>query len=136
MSVYAANPADVIFTVSGLASDYSGTVTFTDSLGKSDVVPIGADGTYSANLSNLAEGTINYTMMVSDPAGNVINVDPTATLGDGSANAPAGPAQMPSLLNGYKAPPPWEVAGVDYAVGVPSGLTLKIRAPSPWRACR
>ena len=29
-----------------------------------------------------------------------------------------------TLLNGYKAPPPWEVAGVDYAVGVPSGTNL------------
>ena len=56
LSVYAANPADVMFTVSGLASDYSGTVTFTDTLGKSDVVPIGADGTYSANLSNSGRG--------------------------------------------------------------------------------
>ena len=64
-------------------------------------------------------------MTVTDPAGNIITVDPTATLGDGSANAPAGTPQLPNLLNGYKDPPPWEVAGVDYAVGIPSGTVLK-----------
>ena len=125
LSVNATNPADVIFTVSGLESDYSGTVTFTDTTGKSDVVPIGSDGTYSANLSNLTNGTLTYVMTVTDPAGNIITVDPTATLGDGSANAPAGTPQLPNLLNGYKDPPPWEVAGVDYAVGIPSGTVLK-----------
>ena len=127
ISVNAANPADVNFTVSGLESDYSGTVTFTDSTGKSDVVPIGGNGTYTANLSNLVNGTLTYLMTVSDPAGNVINVDPTVTLGDGSVNAPAGPAQLPNLLSGYAARPLWMVAGVDYAVGVPSGTSL-----TPW----
>ena len=123
--VNAANPGDVIFTVSGLASDYSGTVTFTDANGKSDVVPIDSNGIYSANLSNLANGTLTYLMTVSNPAGSVIKVDPTATLGDGSANAPAGTPQMTNLLNGYAVRPSWEVAGVDYAVGIPSGTTLK-----------
>jgi large repetitive protein len=130
LSVNAANPADVTFTVSGLESDYSGTVTFTDSTGKSDVVPIGSNGTYSANLSNLTNGTLTYLLTASDPAGNVITVDPTATLGptgynDGSAHAPAGTPQLASLLSGYAVRPPWEVAGVDYAVGTPSGTVLK-----------
>ena len=123
--VDAGNPADVTFVVSGLASDYSGTVTFTNSAGKSDVVPIAGSGTYSANLSNLADGTLTYMMTVSDPAGNVIKVDPTATLGDGSANAPAGPAQLPNLLSGYAVRPPWEVAGVDYAVGPAAGTVFR-----------
>ena len=125
LSVNTTNPSDVIFTVSGLASDYSGIVTFTDANGKSDVVPIDSNGVYSANLSNLANGTLTYLMTVSNPAGNVIKVDPTATLGDGSANAPAGTPQMTNLLNGYAVRPSWEVAGVDYAVGIPSGTTLK-----------
>jgi hypothetical protein len=63
-------------------------------------------------------------MTVHDPAGNVISVDPTVTLGDGSANAPAGAPELPNILNGYAVRPPWEVAGVDYAVGIPSGTTL------------
>ena len=124
LTVNAANPADVLFTVSGLASDYSGKVTFTDTTGKADVVSIGGNGTYSANLSNLANGTLTYLMTVSNPAGNVINVDPTATLGDGSANAPAGTPEFPNLLNGYAVRPSWEVAGVDYYVGVPANAVL------------
>ena len=81
LSVNAKNPADVVFTVSGLGSGYSGTVTFTDSTNKSDVVAIKGNGTYSANLSNLADGTLTYLLKASDPAGNVITVDPTTTLG-------------------------------------------------------
>ena len=99
-------------------------MTFTDSTGKADVVSIGGNGTYSANLSNLANGTLTYLMTVSNPAGNVINVDPTATLGDGSANAPAGTPEFPNLLNGYAVRPSREVAGVDYYVGVPANAVL------------
>jgi hypothetical protein len=50
---------------------------------------------------------------------------PIATAGDGSANAPAGTPQKPNLFTGMKIRPPFKVAGVDYAVGIPAGLTLK-----------
>jgi hypothetical protein len=44
---------------------------------------------------------------------------------DGSAGAPAGVApQLPNILNGLAARPPWKVAGVDYGVGIPAGTTL------------
>ena len=122
------DPSDVLFTVSGLPSGYSGTVTFTDSTNNSDVAAISGNGTYSANLSNLTNGTLTYLLTASNAAGNVINVDPTTTLGgynDGSANAPAGTPQLPNLLSGYAVRPPWQVAGVDYAVGVPAGTTLQ-----------
>ena len=46
------------------------------------------------------------------------------TYNDGSANAPAGTPQMAGLLSGYVVRPPWKVAGVDYAVGVPAGTVL------------
>ena len=46
-------------------------------------------------------------------------------LNDGSSNASAGIAQLPNLLNGYAVRPSWEVAGVDYAVGVPAGTQLR-----------
>ncbi|PPQ28379.1 hypothetical protein CCR94_18055, partial [Rhodoblastus sphagnicola] len=47
-------------------------------------------------------------------------------IGDGSSNAPAGAPQVPNVLNSYGANvPTWQVAGVDYHVGVPDGLTLK-----------
>lgn len=43
---------------------------------------------------------------------------------DGSSGAPTGSAQLPALLNGYAVRPPWMVAGVDYAVGCPTNLSL------------
>jgi hypothetical protein len=43
---------------------------------------------------------------------------------DGSATAPAGQPLMPSILAHYAARPPWKVAAVDYAVGVPAGTRL------------
>ena len=47
-------------------------------------------------------------------------------INDGSANASAGAAQLPNLLDSYGANrPAWSVAGVDYHVGVPDGLALK-----------
>ncbi len=46
------------------------------------------------------------------------------TYADGSASAPSGAPQLPNILSGYAARPPWQVAGVDYAVGIPSGTTL------------
>ncbi|MDE5452804.1 hypothetical protein GWE18_07965 [Bradyrhizobium sp. CSA112] len=43
---------------------------------------------------------------------------------DGSV-APTGSPQVPHLLDSYATRPPWKVAGVDYAVGVPSSTVLK-----------
>jgi Right handed beta helix region len=130
LSVDATIPSHVTFTVSGLEGDESGTVTFTDPSGRQDVVDIGSNGTYSANLSNLTDGTITYLMRVTDLAGNVTTVDPPLNLGDGSANAPTGNPQLPNLLSGYAARPSWNVAGVDYAVGINSGVTLKDPLPN------
>ena len=125
MTVHAANPANVAFTIGGLEGDETGTVTFTDTTGHSDVVNIASNGTYSANLSNLANGTLTYLVAVTDPVGNVTTFDPTAMLGDGSANAPAGTPQLPTLFSGETVRPTWMVAGVDYAVGIPTGTVLK-----------
>ena len=49
----------------------------------------------------------------------------TSSYNDGSSQAPAGTPLLATLLNGYAARPPWMVAGVDYAVGVPVGTVLK-----------
>ena len=125
VSVDTTNPAHVTFTIAGLEGDETGTMTFTDVSGRQDVVAVGSNGAYSANLSNLAQGTITYLLRETDPAGNVITVDPPLNLGDGSANAPAGAPQMSTLLSGYAVRPSWNVAGVDYAVGVPAGTALK-----------
>lgn len=45
---------------------------------------------------------------------------------DGSLNAPTGTANLPTALNPYSAHrPPWHVAGIDYRVGISTGVTLK-----------
>ena len=53
--------------------------------------------------------------------------DPPVALAesDDSTGAPSGPSQLPNLLLHYAKRPPWKVAGVDYAVGVPSGRSLR-----------
>lgn len=43
---------------------------------------------------------------------------------DGCPAASAGSPQLPTILNGYATRPPWNVAGVDYPVGVPAGTSL------------
>lgn len=43
---------------------------------------------------------------------------------DGHERASRAPIQRPDLLAGYAARPPWKVAGVDYAVGVPADTVL------------
>ena len=43
---------------------------------------------------------------------------------DGAGGAPAGTPQLASILDGYAVRPSWQVAGVDYAVGVAAGTTL------------
>ena len=113
MTVNAANPANVTFTVVGLEGDEHGTVTFTDTNGLHDVVPIASNGTYSANLSNLADGTLTYLLSVTDPAGNVTKLDPTAMLGDGSANArPVHPSFQIYLLDTRSGRPGWLQASI------------------------
>jgi hypothetical protein len=124
-SINAFDPSNVAFTISGLEGDESGTVIFTDSTGQQVVVDVGSNGNYTADLSALKNGTITYLVTVTDPFGNVISFDPPITLGpagyssiDGAANAVAGTPQLPHLLDAYGANrPPWQVAGVDYAVG-------------------
>ena len=47
-----------------------------------------------------------------------------AAYNDGFSGAPTGTAQFPTLLNGYAARAPWHVAGVDYRVGISTGVSL------------
>jgi hypothetical protein len=125
VSVDAANPAHVIFNISGLEGDEHGTMTFADTAGQQAVVNVGSNGSYAADLSSLKQGTITYLLTETDPAGNTVSVDPPISLGDGSANAPSGTPQLSNILSGYAVRPTWNVAGVDYHVGTPSGAVLK-----------
>ena len=63
------------------------------------------------------------SFVVRPPLG-IIKAQSFALYDDGYANAPPGPIQRPALLAGYSARPPWKVAGVDYAVGIPAGTVL------------
>ena len=82
-------------------------------------LPAGAAVTgASGQAANLAGAVTTLTGLGVDPP----TTDPYV---DGSANAPAGTPQLPNILSNYATRPPWQVAGVDYAVGVPSGTTLK-----------
>lgn len=67
--------------------------------------------------------TASLTVQASNGAAgsNTITVNGFA---DGSPNALTGTAPFPSILSGYTARAPWKVAGVDYAVGIPTGTTL------------
>lgn len=50
---------------------------------------------------------------------------------DGSSAPAGGAAQHPTYLNGYAARPPWNVAGIDYAVGPHSGTSFTSVVASP-----
>jgi hypothetical protein len=80
-------------------------------------LPDGAAVTDAAgHVADLAGAATALTGLGVDP--------PSDAYVDGSAGAPAGTPQLPDILSGYAARPPWQVAGVDYAVGVASGTTL------------
>ena len=44
---------------------------------------------------------------------------------DGCPDAPVAAIQVPTILSHYATRPPWKVAGLDYAVGVPAGAVLR-----------
>jgi|SRR5579872_1499103 len=49
---------------------------------------------------------------------------------DGSSGAPFGTIQYPNLLKAYPVRPRWNVAGVDYPVGCPTNISLKVPSPT------
>lgn len=60
-----------------------------------------------------------FTVTARDASGQTATASGTITTTTGST------ANLPNLLNGYAARPPWQVAGVDFYVGVPNGTVLK-----------
>jgi T5SS/PEP-CTERM-associated repeat protein len=85
------------------------------------------------NLSGITQPIIDAPAIVSNGTGGGSGSGGTGLGGtgtapsyaDGKAGAPAGTPQMPNLLASYPVRPPWQVAGVDYAVGVPTESGLK-----------
>jgi hypothetical protein len=77
---------------------------------------------------NAPAGSLNFSIAggpQTSRTGMKCSTQASPTYADGSVNAPVGVAQHPTLLNGYFLRAPWKVAGVDYAVGIPSGTVLK-----------
>jgi hypothetical protein len=74
----AAGAATVSFTATGLDPEDTGTVAFTDGNGKTVQVDVnGAQTSYTANLTSLADGTITSSLSVNtDPAGNTFSPAP------------------------------------------------------------
>ena len=84
---------------------------------------------HSVAISSLTAGTTYHFEVVSADGGGDTATSSDQTLvtsDDGFAGAPSGTIQFPNLrtLNTYAATPPWKLAGVDYAVGIPSSVTL------------
>jgi hypothetical protein len=73
--------------------------------------------------------------MTTPPSGPCVHTSTAKALGisdDGCALAPAGAPQLPALLQAYhNRRPKWDVAGVDYYVGVPTGTFLKDPVAAP-----
>jgi hypothetical protein len=78
-----------------------------------------------ANAANMTNETDTVTLTATNSTGTSPAVVQTVVAyADGSPAAPSGTPQYPTLLSGggysrqsYSATPPWNVAGVDYAVG-------------------
>jgi hypothetical protein len=118
------NPASVaVKTAAGhgatAVNAATGAITYTPATGFS-----GTDTfTYTvANTNGLTSGPATVTVNVIAP---VSGVPGPSGYADGASGAPSGAAQLPTILSGYTAPPPWQVAGVNYAVGVAAGTVLK-----------
>ena len=93
-----------------------------------------SSGAWSFDTGVLSNGAQKFTATATDAAGNVsaasasldVTVNSSSSgYADGSSNAHGGTPQLSSLLDSYAVRPPWQVAGVDYAVGVPAGTALK-----------
>lgn len=57
--------------------------------------------------------------------GSILAVKGVANFADGYTGAPTAVIQYPNALAAYTYRPPWRVAGVQYAVGYPTGTVLK-----------
>ena len=110
-------PTSWSITGGDLSEDFaisdSGVITFT-AQGARDY-----DGATSLKSATL---TLQATNAAGSGSGNyTVNV-----YADGSTHASGGClAQQPSALDGETVRPPWKVAGIDYAVGVPCNIELK-----------
>ena len=89
-----------------------------------------SSGAWSLDTGALGTGLQQFTATATDVAGNTstssspLGVTIAGSTSSGQTGA-TGTPQLPDLFGGYSVRPPWQVAGVDYAVGVPAGTALK-----------
>jgi hypothetical protein len=86
-------------------------------------MPRAASFTLTATAIEQDAGGVTSTASATEPVA-VAAFTPVDPYADGAAGAPAGTAQLPDLLSGDAVHPAWAVAGVNYAVGAPTGLAL------------
>lgn len=90
-----------------------------NSTGAADIVPSrqGALYTLTVNASNGAGASANQAV-------------PVMFFDDGALSAEACTVQHPTFFSGYAVRPPWQVAGVDYCVGLPSAYAGSLKDPT------
>jgi hypothetical protein len=120
----AAAPA-ASFTVSGLDDSGTGTVTFHNGVNPDVVVNVSGNGTYSANLTSLADGPISSSLTFTDASGNPASAaGNTATLDTDAGQAAT--LSVAALINAAAAPAAsFTVSGLDDSV-TPAGNTQQI----------
>ena len=118
-------------TVQATNNPTSWAITAGDPAGNFAISASGLITVTVAGVSNLVNGTANLTVQATNAGGSgsgavTINYSSSNFWGDdGHLGAPAGLPQFPNGLAGYAVRPPWQVAGVDYAVGPVSGTVFK-----------
>jgi hypothetical protein len=124
-------------TMSPAAPAFSGTLSLSGAnasrfrivsanLETNGVVPA---GTYQINLVGTQPGATGSPFTQAATITGTSSIASTCPRGtaypDGCSSAPAGTPQHPNLFASYRTRPPWNVAGVDYYVGVPPGTVSK-----------
>ncbi|HTN26319.1 MAG TPA: calcium-binding protein, partial [Burkholderiales bacterium] len=111
-----AEKTSVGFTVAGLDGDAQADVTFTDSSSNTVVVHVTANGSGTANLTGLADGTINVSILATDTssntatgAGDTADLDTNADVGGDASVSIA----LAVINDGADGAVSYTVAGVD-----------------------
>ncbi len=76
----------------------------------------------SGSVTVFPTTSTTYTITCTGTGGSATGSATTTII---SGTPPLASGQLPNILSGYMTRPPWQVAGVDYPVGVPVGTTLK-----------
>lgn len=141
-SLYTYSPASTsqaVGTLSATNSPTSWTITGGNSAGNFAIDNSGNITITSTGQANLTGSSdeVDFSLTVTASNGSTSSpaTIPIAVYADGFANAPSCTVQNAALLNNYPSghgartkgngnQPQWNVAGVDYCVGLPSGTTL------------